>query len=239
MPLTWFDITDEFQANEDLFSWIDLLESVASAESRFTMLDLGAGYGRWLVNGAMASRQKGKDFLVAGVEAEDIHYRWMLEHLEDNGITKQQCLTFHGPISDVEKSVFFTYGHPTDWYGQQILPSADTPFGDWPESSVKQKRTVSIIDVLTQVGRLDTLHADVQGEEAIIFPACIDLLDESVKRVLIGTHSREIDKILDALFNKHGWENRYAFPCQAEGIMTPYGVVDFQDGVQSWINRRL
>lgn len=238
MPATWFDVTDDFQANEDLFEWIDLLESVASAGTRFAMLDLGAGYGRWLVNGAMASRQKGKDFFLAGVEAEDIHYRWMIEHLADNGIGDRQYLAVHSPVSGVEKEVFFTYGHPTEWYGQTILASADASFGEWPESSVKQKRAVSITELLDQVGPLDSLHSDVQGEEAVIFPACIDLLDENVKRVHIGTHSREIDNLLDQLFSKHGWHKHFAFPCGAERFVTAYGLVDFHDGVQSWINPR-
>lgn len=239
MPPTWFDITDEFHANEDLFEWIDLLESVTLANSRFTMLDLGAGYGRWIVNGAMACRQKGKDFFLAGVEAEDIHYRWMLEHLLDNSISSQQYSAVHGPISSVEKDVFFTFGHASEWYGQAILPSEDASFGNWRKSAVRQRRAVSIIDLLNQVGPLDALHSDVQGEEALIFPACIDLLDESSKRVHIGTHSREIDEILFSLFTKHRWESHFVFPSQTKAVMTPYGRIDFTDGVQSWINPRL
>jgi hypothetical protein len=31
MPPAWFDIADDFHADENLFEWIDLLESVASA----------------------------------------------------------------------------------------------------------------------------------------------------------------------------------------------------------------
>jgi hypothetical protein len=187
----------------------------------------------------MASRQKGKDFFLAGVEAEDIHYRWMLEHLANNGVADRQFLAVHRPVSDVEKDVLFTQGHPTEWYGQAILASPDTPFGKWPESSVIPMRAISIVDVLNQVGLLDSLHADVQGEERVIFPACIDRLDASAKRVHIGTHSREIDVMLNRLFSEHGWHNHFAFPCQTERVPTPYGPIDFQDGVQSWINPRL
>ena len=45
--------------SEDYFEWIDLLEAVAAAEDRFTMLDLGAGFGRWGIRGALAARQCG------------------------------------------------------------------------------------------------------------------------------------------------------------------------------------
>jgi hypothetical protein len=162
----------------------------------------------------------------------------MLEHLADNGIPDKKYLAIQSPVSGAERDVFFTCGHATEWYGQTILPSADTSFGEWPDSSVKQKRTISIVRVLDQVGPLDSLHSDVQGEEEVIFPACTDLLNESVKRVHIGTHSRVIDAMLFKL-SKHGWQNHFAFPCQTERVVTSYGLVDFQDGVQSWINPRL
>ena len=33
--------------DEEYFEWIDLLESVVAAEGSYTMIELGAGYGRW------------------------------------------------------------------------------------------------------------------------------------------------------------------------------------------------
>ena len=34
---------------EEYFEWIDVLESVLAADQQFVMIELGAGYGRWLV----------------------------------------------------------------------------------------------------------------------------------------------------------------------------------------------
>jgi hypothetical protein len=238
-PRAYFDVAHVFQANEDLFEWIDMFEAVTLARNRYTMLDLGAGYGRWLVNGALAARQKHLDFFVVGVEAEDIHYEWMLEHLHDNGVASHQYLAIHGPVSDTEKSVFFTQGHSTEWYGQSIAPSAELNLGEWSGAAVKPVRAISIVDILDQVGCLDSLHADLQGEERIIFPACIDRLNRNVKRVHIGTHSREIEDELCDLFCHNGWQNHFAFPSLTKNVPTAFGPIDFQDGVQSWINPRL
>jgi hypothetical protein len=42
--------------DESYVEWVDLLEVVVSARNLFTMIELGAGYGRWLVNAAAALR---------------------------------------------------------------------------------------------------------------------------------------------------------------------------------------
>src|ERR1700674_238080 len=44
--------------DEEYFEWIDLLQAVNGAEERFTMLELGAGWGRWIANAAAALRQR-------------------------------------------------------------------------------------------------------------------------------------------------------------------------------------
>ena len=33
--------------DEEYFEWVDLLESVRDARGAYTMMELGAGYGRW------------------------------------------------------------------------------------------------------------------------------------------------------------------------------------------------
>jgi hypothetical protein len=114
--------------------------------------------------------RKAKTSSWPGVEAEDIHYQWMREHLADNGVTDEQCLTIHGPASDVEKDVFFTCGHATERYGQTILPSANTAFGDWPKSSVKQKRAVSIVDSPKPSGSFGLTSRRCAGRGGGYFP---------------------------------------------------------------------
>src|SRR5215207_4303755 len=75
-----FEHIDKPQSNAELFEWIDMLDAVFTAKSRATIADLGAGYGRVLVNAAQAARQLAKDFMLIGVEAERTHFEWMLQH---------------------------------------------------------------------------------------------------------------------------------------------------------------
>jgi len=44
-----FVSTDYPPFDEEYFEWIDILESVIESKRHFTMFELGAGYGRWIV----------------------------------------------------------------------------------------------------------------------------------------------------------------------------------------------
>ncbi len=56
------------------------------------MVDLGAGFGRWLVKGATAVRQCHGDLPIRliGVEAEPTHFEWLKQHFNDNGLDPAQ-----------------------------------------------------------------------------------------------------------------------------------------------------
>src|SRR5436305_2644588 len=43
--------------DEEYFEWIDLLEAVTKAKKHFTMIELGAGWGRWICNAVAAIRR--------------------------------------------------------------------------------------------------------------------------------------------------------------------------------------
>src|SRR5262249_22941648 len=43
----------------DAIEWVGLLKSVATASSRYTVMELGAGFGPWCVAGALAAQSSG------------------------------------------------------------------------------------------------------------------------------------------------------------------------------------
>ena len=73
--------------------------------------------------------------------------------------------------------------------------------------------------------------------QAKILLPTYDVFDEH-RNFEPGGHP-EVLQVGDTLFKKHGWKSHFAFPCQAERVRTPYGLVDFTDGVQSLLNPRL
>ena len=62
--------------NEDYFEWITLPEAVVEAQASFTLVELGAGWGKWLVNGVAALRAHGPlPYHIVGVESEPTHFK--------------------------------------------------------------------------------------------------------------------------------------------------------------------
>jgi FkbM family methyltransferase len=238
--------------NEDYFEWIDLLESVVNADACFRMIELGAGWGKWLANGAVAARLCGLDYFLVGVEAEPTHFRWMKQHLSDNGVDAAKTDLRQVAVAGEDGNVWFHVGEPADWYGQSVEPDAElrrSSGGRWFEMLRRVSKTSSDRRVLRVKARslasllerdhiVDLIDADVQGAEAEVFEAAGDRLTDVVRRAHIGTHSEENEDRLRRLFAGLGWDsvNDYRHGRTND---TPYGPIPFEDGVQTWVNPSL
>lgn len=239
LPPHWIDRMSWIAPNEDMFEWVAIVETIHACGQRYVMADLGAGYGRWIVNAALLARRLGRIPFVIGVEAEDTHFSWMKQHLVDNQIFLSEQRLVHAPIMAKRQDVPFTLGHAKDWYGQAVLSSPDVEFGNWPNAKVAIRPTIIIEDVIGDKPIVDLLDLDVQGMEADIVSSSIDLIAQRVKRIHIGTHSHEIEGTLRRLMTAVGWKPRFDYPCASANHPTPAGPVDFGDGVQDWVNPNL
>jgi FkbM family methyltransferase len=234
--------------NEDYFEWIDLLESVFSADGCFRMIELGAGWGKWIASGAVAARRAGLEYFVVGVEAEPGHFRWMKEHLDDNDIDPARARLVQAAVAASEGHAWFHVGDPAEWYGQKIEDSAPAEptgsrwfsalsrrFAKKPQRLLTRVPAVTLRSLLEPDEIIDLIDSDIQGAEADVFEAAGERLTEVVRRVHIGTHSEENEERLRALFRQLGWEsvNDYRHGRTNE---TPYGSMPFEDGVQTWTN---
>jgi FkbM family methyltransferase len=213
----------------EYWEWIDVLESVDQAEGSYMMMELGAGFGRWSVRAALAARYRGlAPIRVIAVEAEPTHFEWLHLHLSDNGFAGLSYELIQAAVSDSAGRVGFLTGRPAEWYGQCIAP----------EGQGVEVRKLSLRGLLEPLSRVDLIDLDVQGEELRCIASAIEQVDAKVKRLQIGTHSAEIEAGLRSLLTEHGWK------CQVDfGLLqvneTPYGPMQFTDGVQSWVNPRL
>ena len=233
--------------NEDYFEWIDLLDGVVNAKGCFRMIELGAGWGRWLASGALAARHLGLDARLIGVEADPDHFRWMRLHFEDNGVDPGSTRLVEAAIAAENGTLWFHTGDSANWYGQSI---ADGPPANSPRSIASRLRrknhnrqisavpAVSLNTLLLGEGVIDLIDADIQGAEADVFEAASDQLTPFVRKVHIGTHSLDNEQRLRVLFGELGWTKVYDFPSNQHSD-TPYGRMLFQDGVQSWLNPEL
>ena len=254
--------------SNEYLEWIDLLESVDEAKDSYVMLELGAGYGRWGVYAGMAARLRGISKIKLGfAEAEPQHVVWLKEHILYNRLSKESVI-YPCIVSDKNGEGLLSVGipegyqvndDPQEWWGQHTMahnsgrhklralfsyfrptekyfgyPLVLLPDG-WKAVRVPQK---NIRAILADFKYVDFIDMDVQGEELKIVQAGIHALNKKVKRIHIGTHTPEVEAGLRQLFQQHGWQCRYDYPC-LQCSETPYGPIDFEDGVQSWLNPRL
>ena len=77
MPPYWFDVVNWITVDEQMLEWVTITETIRAAGDHYVTADLGAGYGRWIVNAALVARRLGRTFFVIRVEAEDTHFAWM------------------------------------------------------------------------------------------------------------------------------------------------------------------
>jgi FkbM family methyltransferase len=223
--------TDYPEFNEEYFPWIDVLESVVTAKEKFVMMELGAGYGKWLARAAKALQQiSGIPCLLIGVEAEPEHYQWMKMHLSDNGIDPKDHILIEAAVSDQNGHVMFETGRADEHYGQQIITQ-----GTSPSLSIKEVPAVSLNTLLHSLNKVDLIDLDVQGAELRILTAAAEELNRKVKRIHIGTHHPSIEDGLRFLLSNMGWKCLNDYFCKQE-CSTPYGIIKFDDGVQTWIN---
>jgi len=224
---------------EEYFEIIDLLEAIECAGEKFTMIELGAGFGRWSVKAIKAAELNRKQCKVTALEAEPAHYEMMFMHFHENGINPKEHQLLHLAVSARNESVNFIIGHADVWYGQAIVPEGYVNCQmEYPDAEVVKIDAVTLDSLIEKDEIIDLIDMDIQGVEYDVLAPVIDLLDKSVKRIHIGTHGAEIEENLRNLFSSHGWIKKYDFEC-GKRMMTEYGEVEFCDGVQTWINPRL
>jgi FkbM family methyltransferase len=237
--------------NEEYFEWIDLLEAVDTAREQSTMLELGAGFGRWGICGALAATQRGLAVDIRLIEAEPQHAAWACEALALNELA-HTARVVEGAISYSGSPVQFIIqsgDHDArSWYGQCALasPMLDEPtersyFGypvrKHPWGHVIYVPPLTFESLTADLDRIDIVDMDIQAAEQELIENALPTFSAKVRMVHVGTHTAEIEASIRAAFTGTGWRNRWDFGCMRNNE-TPYGPVEFNDGVQGWVNPR-
>lgn len=211
--------------DEEYFEWIDLLEAVTSARGQFTMLELGAGFGRWTVRAAAAAQQRSLPYILIAAEAEPTHFEWLKENLQDNGAKLTDCRLIQAAVTAKDGRIGFCVGDPAGSYGQAI-------------GGTTEVEAVSLSTLLRPLDRVDLIDMDVQGAELDILSAATEPLSEKVKRIHVETHSEQLHTSILRLFRGLGWKPHFLYMFNTAD-KTPWGRINFQGGIQSWLNPRL
>jgi FkbM family methyltransferase len=223
----------------EAFEWMALFDAIAEASTRFTMLEIGAGFGRWTVRAAAAIRRYRPDltYRLVAVEAEPTHFEWLAIHTADNEVMPQSsegtCELINAAVSRDRGEEPFYFGDPAAWYGQALV----RPENVGADAPIQPVATVGLSEILEKMDRVDLIDLDIQGAELEVLTESASWLG-TVRRIYIETHSSVIDERLVDLFERAdgNWSQVVAVPLGANRA-TPLGEADFGDGgVQLWVN---
>lgn len=219
---------------------VALLRSVVEAKGRLVVVELGAGWGPWLVAGACAARSMGLPSTLVGVEGDAHHFDFMRTHMRDNGIDPEAGNILHCAVIGAQDgmALFPVLPDPSgDWGAEAVF--ADGPASTRPAGETKYVEVpcMTVNAVLQPLDRVDVMHCDIQGAEADALEIASDALDAKVRRIVIGTHGRAIEERLMHLFPRRNWILEFEQACTfAE---QPGRLVLSADGVQVWRNNAL
>lgn len=224
----------------DIAEWGAALRAVDLSGQRFTMIELGCGWGCWMNNSGAAARSTGREVHVIGIEGDQGHLKFAEEALDRNGFDRSQWTLVSGIAAGKA--------------GTALFPIQDQAGGSWglePVFGADEEQTqkavdsgrfealpmVPLSDVVRDHDRIDLLHIDIQGGEIGFVSDCLDVMNEKVAYLVIGTHSRQIEGELFDILGGAGWLLEMERP--AVLMLTVDGPITTVDGLQGWRNLRL
>jgi FkbM family methyltransferase len=226
----------------EAIEWVGLLKSVEQANNSFAVMELGAGWGPWVVAGAIAARQRGISHVrLCAVEADPNHFAWMLEHFHNNGLDPAQHDLLAAAVGVTKGTAQWPkVSDPVaDWGSRPRLATEEgntdhvgRSFDEWHEV-----RLVSFGELLKK-DVWDLVHMDVQGWEVELCAAEAALLDARVKWLVVGTHEYKLHADLIDLMFRRGWVLENEKPPRVRWVPGAPSLLSMttHDGTQVWRN---
>lgn len=174
--------------SEWTIDWIACLLAARLADDRFNVIELGAGYGQWMVTSIMAYKALHPNQPAHGMalEAEKTHYEWLRRHVQKN----------LGGYADVRTDLLYAAAGYDGVAQFPVLDSPDRDYGAAYQSNsegvpMREVECLSMqsIDSRFEETSIDLFHVDIQGAEAdlIASPGFEDALRKT-RFALFGTH---------------------------------------------------
>lgn len=231
IPANWHADMSEFGA---------ALRAVDLARGRFTMIELGCGWGCWMNITGVAARRRGLDIRVIGIEGDEGHIAFAREALATNGIAERDYVLHRGIAAARAGMALFPKQDQAgeSWGLKPVFGATQAEVSEAKRSGrYDELPMVSLATLIGDEARIDLLHVDIQGGESALIHDSLELLTAKVAYVVIGTHSRQIEGAIMQDMLDAGWRLEIERP--AILLIRDGGPVVTVDGVQGWRNPRL
>jgi FkbM family methyltransferase len=235
---------DGFHA--ETLEYVAVCDSVYRATSKYSIVEIGAGWGPWISLGGVLARNKGiNNIHLIGVEAHPDRFELMRNQLIVNQLRQStklnvtdlngiHCKLLQGAASSETKILWFPKvsvldmgaaasreDHSDDYRGMNVQ--------NFPVPGFTLEEIIGDLEV-------DMLHVDIQGTEFELLESGIDLINDRIKAMMIATHSRVIEGQLIELLYRNGWYLHREKPCIVGWRTSPASIEAMTqvDGCQYW-----
>jgi FkbM family methyltransferase len=224
--------------------WIGLLKAVRGAAHEYVAMELGAGFGPWIIAGATAARLRGIDNIrLCAVEGDPQHFQFLRQHFIDNGFdpTRHRLIEAAvGARAGVAQWPIIESSSAAEEWGQRPMQFNQDYTGRYFQKT-KSIEVIPMLDLVVKEPCWDLIHIDVQGDEVDICRSCLDELNARVRWIVVGTHSRKLDGDFLDLMGSAGWILEHEKPTKFNFVpnYTKLEAMTTVDGTQVWRNPRL
>jgi FkbM family methyltransferase len=195
--------------DQSFFEHWSVLTAVQEARHSFVMMELGAGWGRIAAYSAAAARMRNLPFQLVLVEANDVHYQFLLNTMSLNQIPPSQFMAIHGAITANDATVSFERSNPDMHYGARVFGKPNMADHNNPSFNVLG---YSLESIFSPYFYIDFVHFDIQGTELAAILEGRHVLKQRVKRVYVECHTLLIFEELLWVFEEMNWNIEYELP---------------------------
>jgi FkbM family methyltransferase len=211
--------------------WIACLLAAKLAGDSFSVIELGAGYGQWMVTSIMAYKALNPNKPAHGMalEADRTHYQWLEQHVKKNlGFYPDIHADLLHAAAGFDGTVKFpVLADPSRNYGATYQRASV----DGIELQEVPCFSMKTIDQRFDEKSIDILHVDIQGaEKDLILSSGFDELMGKCRFALFGTHrSDELHCDVREAIEATGLRVLIDWPRNSQ-VETPFGRIKTNDG---------
>lgn len=189
----------------DIAEWAGCLLTVQRADQRYSIVEVGCGWGCWLNNMGYVASKRGLDIKLVGIEGDASHLESARRVLAYNGLRDKAVKLVHGVAAPRSGYALFPRSTPGEnWGAEPIFYPSENQIETLNGTSHDLIRCYTL-EELSDGQPVDLLHIDIQGAEFDFVRENWDHINQLVKHVFVGTHSRVLDGKLAELFLEGEW----------------------------------
>lgn len=160
IPANWHADLAEFGA---------ALRAVDLAKDKYTVVELGCGWGCWMNITGVVAKRKGLDVMLIGVEGDAGHVEFAKEALRTNGFDEDEYVIHHGIASGQSGHALFPIQDQSgvNWGLEAYFDVADDKSTELMNTGKYMRLRQLPLSTLLPAGRdrIALLHIDIQGAE--------------------------------------------------------------------------